>query len=460
MKISESPQFSVEDVINQSGFGRYQYRMLFVCGLAWSTMAIQVCLMTFLKPEIVTEWDLSDAAIGTVEALFFTGMLLGAFLWGCISDRYGRRVGYLGAVSVAGIFGLCTTFSQSIEVFAFLRFVTGIGIGGESIPFTLLAEFSPKYSRAKLLLVNLIFWPIGILFGIGIAWTILPSLGWRWFLIFSAIPICLNIFLLLIIPESPRFLLLKCKFEKAEKILHNIVEENRGQYPKGTLIREKEIQNGSIQDLLRIEFRRTTLILWFIWFSVTFGYFGIIFITPRFFDHSDIYLVTFITTISEIPGFLLPLVFVDRIGRKNGMLLFFVMFGCFCLSLIDVFQIPTYKIGSIICIFGARLFIAGCFGIVYLYTTEVYPTLIRATGLGTTLVWSRLGGALATFTAHTIRSSVVMILFATLAFSSAFCCHLLEIETRGMDLKDELTQDDDVQRSSQASIEMKRFQQL
>src|SRR5688500_7228117 len=97
---------TVEDAIDHVGFGTFQRRLLWVCGVTWAADAAEVLLIAFALPPIRQEWALSPAESGLVATATFAGMLVGAVFWGAVSDRIGRRRGFGLTVLIFSVFGL------------------------------------------------------------------------------------------------------------------------------------------------------------------------------------------------------------------------------------------------------------------------------------------------------------------------------------------------------------------
>ncbi|XP_016143831.1 synaptic vesicle 2-related protein-like [Sinocyclocheilus grahami] len=177
---------------------------------------------------------------------------------------------------------------------------------------------------------------------------------------------------------------------------------------------------GKIQDLFSPHFRWTTVLLWFIWFSNAFSYYGVVLLTTELFQeggacgrakgskrepscsleckylNSDDYKDLLWTTLSEFPGLLVTLWAIDRLGRRITMALCFFVFSL-CI-------VPLYgcvgRTSLTVFIFIARAFIAGGFQAAYVYTPEVYPTATRALGLGTSSGMARVGALITPFVAQ------------------------------------------------------------
>ena len=111
----------------------------------------------------------------------------------------------------------------------------GIGLGGVPVAFTLFMEFIPSANRGRWLVVIESFWTIGTFFEAGIAWAVLPTLGWRWLLGISAAPQVLLVILYPFLPESPYWLASKGRRDQATRVLARVAKINGSALPKGLL---------------------------------------------------------------------------------------------------------------------------------------------------------------------------------------------------------------------------------
>uniref|UniRef100_G3RG18 Major facilitator superfamily (MFS) profile domain-containing protein n=1 Tax=Gorilla gorilla gorilla TaxID=9595 RepID=G3RG18_GORGO len=307
---------------------------------------------------------------------------------------------------------------------------------------------------------QLVFWAIGTVFEVVLAVFVMPSLGWRWLLILSAVPLLLFAVLCFWLPESARYDVLSGNQEKAIATLKRIATENGAPMPLGKLIISRQEDRGKMRDLFTPHFRWTTLLLWFIWFSNAFSYYGLVLLTTELFQAGDVcgissrkkaveakcslaceylseedYMDLLWTTLSEFPGVLVTLWIIDRLGRKKTMALCFVIFS-FCSLLL--FICVGRNVLTLL-LFIARAFISGGFQAAYVYTPEVYPTATRALGLGTCSGMARVGALITPFIAQVMLESSV---YLTLAVYSG-CCLLaalascfLPIETKGRGLQE------------------------
>ncbi|MCL4130641.1 UNVERIFIED_CONTAM: hypothetical protein GTU68_054199, partial [Idotea baltica] len=213
------------------------------------------------------------------------------------------------------------------------------------------------------------------------------------------------------------------------------------------------------QDLLVAELKWTTLLLWFIWGACSFCYYGVVLMTTELFDsstgslcslsgagagssctadcrplsHSD-YVDILWTTLAEFPGIFFTIFVIERLGRKKTIALEFIIFIG---SIVFLFICTSSRVWLTIIIFVARGIISGVFQAAYVYTPEVYPTSLRAVGVGTCSGVARFGAMMTPFVAQVlIRTSVHLATatYGTVAIMAAAAAIMLPIETKGRNM--------------------------
>ncbi|XP_043571191.1 synaptic vesicle 2-related protein [Chiloscyllium plagiosum] len=457
--------FMVEDAVEAIGFGKFQWKLSILTGLAWMADAMEMMILSILAPQLHCEWRLQSWQVALISSVVFIGMMSSSSLWGNISDRYGRKTGLKVSVLWTLYYGVLSAFSPIYSWILVLRGLVGFGIGGVPQSVTLYAEFLPMKSRAKCILLIEVFWAFGTVFEVLLAVVVMPTLGWRWLLILSAVPLMIFAILCFWLPESARYDVLSGNQEKAIATLKRIATENGAPMPLGKLIVARQEDRGRIWDLFTPQFRITTVLLWFIWFSNAFSYYGLVLLTTELFQAGDVcsmstsgkklegrcsleckylnatdYTDLLWTTLSEFPGVLVTLWIIDRIGRKKTMAVSFLIFSFFSLLLFAC----VGRLALTVFLFIARAFISGGFQAAYVYTPEVYPTATRALGLGTCSGMARVGALITPFIAQVMLESSI---YLTLSVYSG-CCLLaalascfLPIETMGRGLQESSQQE-------------------
>ncbi|CAH8659308.1 unnamed protein product [Schistosoma haematobium] len=375
-------------------------------------------------------------------------------------------------------FGIITSCAPTYIWVIILRLLVGFAIGGGNSSFTLFSEFLTVKHRAKVLLAFNIFWAFGSTFEVGLAYLILPRFGWRWLVFVSALPLLIFLFLLRFLPESPRYLVGAGKTEEAEHIIADLFRTNRVVPLRGTLVSSTVPirDRGSIKGMFGKTYLVTTLMLPIVWFSAAFVYYGVVLLSAEIFrfKHScfgkpiltpdyhgnlshfnvpplletssqidnfcckelsdDDYVAMLVSSIGEFVSIPLMIFMVDLAGRKitlatwNGLIavLFMLLYLC----------MPKSALTALL--FVLRALSAGLFSCAYVYTTEVYPTTVRAVAVGMFSSIARLGAMVTPYVAQVMMPEVSEIgalsLYASVTLIVSIVSLFLPIETKGRQL--------------------------
>ncbi|GIY32471.1 synaptic vesicle 2-related protein [Caerostris extrusa] len=278
----EDETFTVEDVINRAGFGKFQIRLLFLSGLGSIADACEVFILSIIGQFLACEWPLYREQIAILTYTVFIGIAIGNVVLGTLADTYGRKkVLVITAVSLF-VFGFSNAFVPSFVWMVVCRSIIGFALGGASQGFTIYAEYCPANMRGKAGFYLCYFWSIGTMIVILLSWAVMLNLGsWRLLLALLSLPGLVVMVSLKWYPESARYYLVSGQYEKAVKILRKLANLNGTGLPPGRL---EEVtpskERGRLKDLLSKDYRRSTLLLWFIWLAVTLTAYGTVFISP------------------------------------------------------------------------------------------------------------------------------------------------------------------------------------
>ncbi len=440
----EPRRLSVEEAIERVGFGRFQRRLLWICGAGWAADAMEVLLISFALPAIRKEWGLTTAQAGLLGTAIFLGMLGGAWFWGTVSDRLGRKLGFVLTILIDSGFGLASAFSPNFHTLLVLRALTGFGVGGTlPVDYAIFAEYLPKGRRGRYLVLLEAFWALGALLAAGLSWLVVPRAGWRLLLGLSALPGLLVFWIRRHVPESPRFLLVHGREEEARKILIAVAAENGRTLPEDFRLEAPQVFPARIRDLWHRKYARTTALLWLIWFCISLGYYGVftwlpnLLVVERGLTLVRSYTYVFLITLAQLPGYFSAAYFVERVGRRPTLGVYLLGSGL-CTYLFAVAIQPWSYVAAA---FGMSFFALGAWGALYAYTPEVYPTQLRTTGMGAASGMTRVAGALAPALGGVLLGlsmPLALTVFAASYILSGFSALALPYETKGRPLVDVL----------------------
>src|SRR5690348_2330410 len=200
---------ATETALEGQRLGALQIRVAILCALAQGFDGYDISAIGMAAPSLSHAWNVPPAAFASAFVMSNVGVMVGALASGPAGDRLGRKPVILTSLLFLGVFSFATAYAGSILMLAFLRFMTGIGIGA-LMPSTvaLTSDYAPDRLRATVTMWVFAGNPLGGFLGGQLIAFLLPVFGWQViFYIGGALPLLLFPILLLWMPESPRFLL-------------------------------------------------------------------------------------------------------------------------------------------------------------------------------------------------------------------------------------------------------------
>jgi len=445
----------IDDAIDRIGFGRFQKRLLGVCGVTWAADAAEVFLIAFALPGFKEEFALSSGEAGLVVSSTFLGMFIGAWFWGTLSDRIGRRTGFQITIAIFAIFGLASAFAPSVWWLAFLRMMTGFGLGGAlPLDFSLFAEYLPRKNRGRWLVLLESFWGVGTLVAAGLAWILVPTVGWRYLLATSAVAALFVLWVRMRVPESPRWLMTQGREPEARAILNQVARENGVAPIDEPLAPPPPAPKVGPGDLLRPRLRRITITNWTAWFLLSFSYYGIFVWLPTVLKEEygfiSSYAWVFFLVAVQMPGYFSAAWLVEKWGRKPTLTLYLSASGVFTFLWAMVNSVELVFVTAALMSF----FSLGAFATLYTYTPETYPTTLRTTGMGSASGWARVGGFIAPFVGGLLFDASLVLALSVFALAFLLNAGVVAVfaqETKDRDLADTLTSPEEERRAAQAT---------
>ncbi|KAG4067693.1 hypothetical protein HA402_005465 [Bradysia odoriphaga] len=443
--------YTVTQAVNALGFGWFQVKLSLCVGLCWMADSMEMTILSVLGPALHCDWGITRYQQALTTTIVFLGMMLSSTFWGQLSDRYGRKPALTLCGVLLFLYGLLSSVAPSFGWLLFLRGLVGFAIGCVPQSVTLYAEFLPTKQRAKCVVLLDCFWALGACFEVALALAVAPTLGWRWLLGLSAAPLFVFAIITPWLPESARYHVASGQNEKALSTIEQIAKDNKRPMLLGRLVVDGPSgPRGSVKALLSKALRRTTLLLWFIWMSCAFCYYGLVLMSTELFggynnridpDNSaechplqtTDYMDLLWTTLAEFPGIFATIAIIEKFGRKKTMALQFLLYAG-CVLLLTSTEDRTILT---IILFMARGVIAGLFQAAYVYTPEVYPTSLRSVGVGGCSALARLGAMATPYVAQVLLQSSVwsaVSVYGLFAVCASVACLLLPYETRGADM--------------------------
>ncbi|XP_072441305.1 solute carrier family 22 member 15-like [Chiloscyllium punctatum] len=372
--------------------------------------------------SVIREWFLiGDASykVFLASSVYFFGVLVGVIIFGQLSDRFGRKKVYLTGLFLDIILGIVSGLTPTYDIFAVSRFGVGVMNGGMSlVSFVLLQEYVAVSYWALTGSLQSLSFAAGISLYALLGYFIRP---WRILAIVINIEGILILLPSLCIPESPHWLYTQGRWNEAKNILDNFAKKN-GQQKYSEFLKpptgEIDDESSNMFDLFRDRVLLwRTLIMMYVWFICSLVYYGLTL------NASDMggnqYLGVALSGIAELPSYPLCFFLLNRSwsGRRRTLAGFLLLGGATCLIIILLPEKKGIGIYSVInsqafSILG-KLSISAAFNVVYIYTSELYPTSVRNVGLGICSMSARMGGILAPFlpSLKSIQASLHFVVF-------------------------------------------------
>ncbi|HGO9420902.1 MFS transporter [Bacillus cereus] len=343
-------------------------KLLGIAGLGWLFDAMDVGMLSFVMVALQKDWGLSTQEMGWIGSINSIGMAVGALIFGILSDKIGRKSVFIITLLLFSIGSGLTALTTTLAMFLVLRFLIGMGLGGElPVASTLVSESVEAHERGKIVVLLESFWAGGWLIAALISYFVIPKYGWEVAMVLSAVPALYALYLRWNLPDSPRFQ----KVKKRPSVIENI----------------KSVWSG--------EYRKATIMLWILWFCVVFSYYGMFLWLPsvmvlKGFSLIKSFQYVLIMTLAQLPGYFTAAWFIERLGRKFVLVTYLIGTAC------SAYLFGVADSLTVLIVAGMLLsfFNLGAWGALYAYTPEQYPTFIRGTGAGMAAAFGRIGGIL------------------------------------------------------------------
>lgn len=360
--------------------------------------------MTEMSSTIISDWHLvcdlrSLKQMG--QTVYMGGVLVGAFVFGCLSDRYGRRILLLISYLLMAVSGTCAAFSTSFSLYCVFRFGCGMALSGLGLnTFSLIVEWIPTRVRTMVGTLTGYCYTVGQLILVIIAYFVRD---WRWLTLAVSLPFYVFFLYSWWFHESSRWLAISNQPDKAVKTLQSVAKFNRrreeGEKIDIKMLSEsmkKEMSSShgsySVLDLFRTpKLRIMTICLSAVWLSTSFAYYGLAMDLQKF--GVDIYLIQVIFGAVDIPAKVVITVSMSFIGRRPSQCGALIIAGVTILiNLLVPYDKQTMR--TCLAVVGKGC-LAASFNCCYLYSGELYPTIIRQNGMGWVSMMARVGAMVA-----------------------------------------------------------------
>jgi MFS transporter, SP family, galactose:H+ symporter len=401
------------------------------------------------------EFGMTTSQQEVVATAVVIGQVGGAVGAGLLANAIGRQKSMVLVALSYAAFALLSAVSVSVPMLVGARFLLGLTIGVSVVVVPVfVAESAPARVRGSLLVAYQVATVVGIIIGYLAAYALAGSHNWRWMLGLAAVPAALTALVLLRMPDTARWYVLKGRLQDARRTLQKADPDADVDAELAEINRALAEQSGGVvHEMLRRPYLRATV------FVVTLGFFiqitginAIVYYSPRLFQamgfkgNFAILVLPALVQVAALIAVLVSLALVDRLGRRPILLSGIAMMAAANAVLVGVFLFGTAFGGSLTVagFLGVLLFTVGfTFGfgaLVWVYAGESFPARLRSMGssamLTSDLVANSIVAALFLTMLHSFGGAGTFAVFGVLAAASFAFVYRFAPETKGRQLED------------------------
>jgi MFS family permease len=408
---------SVLAALDESAFTGFHVKALITSGMGFFTDAYDLFIIGVALSILTPLWHLNALEVGLLGSTSLLAAAFGALLFGRLADIIGRHAIYGLTLVVLAIGAIASAWSPGIFWLIGFRFILGLGIGGDyPLSATLMSEYANRRDRGKMVTMVFSMQALGLIFGPLVALLLLASginhdLVWRIMLALGAVPALATFYLRRQIDETPRYALaMRGDHEGASRTIDAVTGKARRdtskRVPASRNNTSRKLVNGK-KSWLSLLFKPPYL-RWLIgtagcWFLLDVAYYGTTISSPLVLKslNSHASLITnmlytlLIFVIAALPGYLLAIFTIDRLGRKViqclGFALMTLAYGLIALApALSTLTLPfllVYGVSYFFTEFGPNV-------TTFVYPAEVFPVMIRTSGHGIAAALGKCGAFL------------------------------------------------------------------
>ncbi|MED1204554.1 MFS transporter [Heyndrickxia acidicola] len=359
------------------------------------TDAYALGIISIALVMLTPQMHLTPIWVGLIGSSALIGIFIGSLLLGWLSDRIGRQKIFIFNFLLITVATFLQFFVHNAVELFILRVLIGIGLGGDyTVGVTMLAEFAPRKYRGSLLGSLEVMWAVGYAGSTVLGYFMQQSSpdSWRWMLVSGTIPSLIVLLMRIGTPESPRWLISKGRRQEANQIITKHIGPN-------IEVDETEVQNqGGFSKLFNKNLRIRTAIGSLFFVCLVIPYFAIYTFLPSILTHmgfKENFLTDLVLNIFLIIGAIFGIWCTDKFSRRGFLI------GSFAILTVCLFLLSVLPSGSsallITCFIIFTIVMSAVCNLTAVYTAELFPTDVRASGIGFVTAISRVGSAAGTF---------------------------------------------------------------
>lgn len=228
--------------LDAAGLGLFQIFFTGTCGILVMADAMEMVIISVVSPALKCEFSIDELHMAMLASVVFAGFCVGNYFWGLAADRWGRRPCVSACTLITGGFGLACAVAPSFEWLLVLRGLVGFGVGGLPAAAVLNSELVPSAMRERVAGFFWLFFGIGSCAETGMAYFVMPSLGWRWQVAFTAVPMLVAFLISFLLSESPGWLMCNGRPEDAKAVIKRVAKMNGTLEKLGDFVLVPEIE--------------------------------------------------------------------------------------------------------------------------------------------------------------------------------------------------------------------------
>jgi putative MFS transporter len=378
---------------------RWHVTVTVILGVAIFFDSFDSLAIAYVLPAIAPAWHIPPSSIGGLISVANFGQALGALTFGWAAERIGRVATARIAIALFAVMSLACAFTQNYEQLFVLRFLEGIGLGGEiPVASTYISEILRAERRGGRFLAYQMIFPVGLLASGVVGAMVVPKFGWQWMFIIGALPAIVALVMQRFCPESPRWLASKGRLGEADAIVTEIerVVSRDGAEPLAP-VPELALQphGGKTRwrELFEGRYRSRTLLVWVLWaccYIIAYGLQGWIPTLYREVYHLSLQQslnYAIFSPAGSLVGSLICAFLIDRTGRRTW---FRAAFFLAAAGLIWLWAFgASTALGMLLGFSFCSMWLGSMNMTIFLYTAEIYPTRMRALGVSWASFWLR-----------------------------------------------------------------------
>ncbi|RYE04420.1 MAG: MFS transporter [Sphingomonadales bacterium] len=401
--------------IDEKPWGSYQTWVVALVALAVVMDGLDNRLLPLAIPPLLKEWGVPRDAFALATSLGLLGMVLGTTAGGMFGDRWGRRPTIIFSVLFFGVATLANAFVNNITAMTAMRFIAGLGLGAlMPAAAAMFAEFSPARRRALVVTLGMVCIPLGGTLSGVLGAFLLPTWGWRsLFFVGGGAAIVIGLIQLVALPESPRYLAREPA--KRDRLIA-LLRRNGHQFDDDVEFTDEAAgmargAKAAVSHLFSREYIRDTLGLWAAFFAIFICLYMESQWMPTILSEAG-YSLQVASIASGSLAFggmfagILGVAAVARFGSRAGLMGMAATGVLVTLALTQYPTDPTQSAVPLLILLTITGFLVGGLQImIYSVATNVYPTSLRATGIGWAVGFGRVGSVISPFIATAALSA-------------------------------------------------------